>query len=56
MAIDKFGSLDILVSNAGIGYFAAIEERKEEKVRPRPCSLRAYRPRRLAAKRTNVDE
>ncbi|MDB5202196.1 MAG: family NAD(P)-dependent oxidoreductase [Ferruginibacter sp.] len=31
--IDKFGRIDVLVNNAGIGYFAAIEESQDEQVR-----------------------
>jgi NAD(P)-dependent dehydrogenase (short-subunit alcohol dehydrogenase family) len=31
--VKKFGQVDFLVNNAGIGYFAAIEESEEEKVR-----------------------
>ncbi|QVL34032.1 oxidoreductase [Telmatocola sphagniphila] len=32
-AEEKFGSIDVLVNNAGIGYFAAIEESEEDQVR-----------------------
>ena len=33
VATDKFGGIDVLVNNAGIGYFAAIEEGEENEVR-----------------------
>lgn len=32
-ALEKFGQIDVLVNNAGIGYFAAIEESEDEEVR-----------------------
>lgn len=32
-ALKKFGQIDVLVNNAGIGYFGAIEESEEEEVR-----------------------
>jgi NAD(P)-dependent dehydrogenase (short-subunit alcohol dehydrogenase family) len=32
-AMEKFGRIDVFVSNAGIGYFAAVEESGDEQVR-----------------------
>ena len=32
-AIEKFGKIDVLVNNAGIGYFGTIEESEEAEVR-----------------------
>ncbi len=32
-ALQKFGQIDVLVNNAGIGYFGAIEESEEEEIR-----------------------
>jgi len=32
-ALERFGAIDVLVNNAGIGYFGAIEESEEDEVR-----------------------
>src|SRR6202000_1729253 len=32
-ALKKFGQIDVLVNNAGIGYFGAIEESEEDEIR-----------------------
>jgi hypothetical protein len=32
-AEDKFGHIDVLVNNAGVGYFAAVEESEEDQIR-----------------------
>ena len=32
-AEQKFGHIDVLVNNAGIGYFAAVEESEDDQVR-----------------------
>ncbi len=33
LTIEKFGSIDVLVNNAGVGYFGAIEESEDDEVR-----------------------